>query len=430
MFSFRVLGQGCPLCGAAASRAEHPPSDPALDETSSGELDRWKRTAATLRLQLMLKDWQLRHLRGKYKAKKEEVAELDVAMQEERAAKISLQQHTVLRSAHRAASARRWKIVLIMTSVGFSTLVTCVPLLYQHLYGLMPSMRGSFWGAPGSACIVGFALATMAALPTDDAMIRICSVVAFMVQVTNTIVLNLIPILDFTGVYRPKYDTPVTGTITVWVFLFIGVTSLISVPMICSILRLRHGAKATSLAEVKHRVTSTFGRTAGVAALMLFFPVVWVAAQPSSNFCLGTRASYHRLWTITRGLVGMWGIAAGFAFVVLVLVEVPWDTNPAVPWTLFFATTALFLAAIGLSTPMRKRVHAWVSMQRLEPWTRSSSMTCSLFQRSSLPVRWAAWSNWDYRGSTGRSWCCVAGGHAESSQGVASCKGALQCAPI
>jgi hypothetical protein len=192
-------------------------------------------------------------------------------------------------------------------------------------------------------------------------MIRVCSVVACVAQLANTVGFGLYALLHFTGVHRPKYDAPATVTIMAWLALFITVApNFISALMFSSILRLQRGATAVSFSEVKRGVVKKLGRAAGIAVVLLIYPVVWVAAQPSNSFRLCTRDAYHHMWTVYRGACAMWGVGAFAAWCACIVSRVPWDTNPVVPSLLLFATTSLLLASIGLSTPVRKRLHAWL----------------------------------------------------------------------
>jgi hypothetical protein len=310
---------------------------------------------------LFPKELRLRRLRDKYDAGKEEFAKLDREMREERAANISLQQVAVLRSAQQAATTRRWRIVGVMTGFGYTALFAGVPVMFQHMYSLgYESMRERFWGVPAAVCVVGYALAALAALPTDDAMIRVCSAIALMIQFGNAVGFGLYTLLDFTGVHRPKYDAPVVGTIMAWLVLSYALVCIVSIPIIFSIIRVRRGAKTASLSEVKQGAVSTLGHIGGITALLLFFPAVWAAAQPSSSFRLSTPAAYIRFWMNARVVFTAWGVCSLVASCACTLARVPWDTHPVVPSVIVHTTTLLFLAAIGLSTPVRKCVHAWL----------------------------------------------------------------------
>jgi len=200
----------------------------------------------------------------------------------------------------------------------------------------------------------------MAALPTDDRMIRICATAACIVQVPNTIVFGLYPLLAHTGVHSPKYDSPAADTIMAWFCLSHAIVSAVSVPMYFSLVALQRDATITPLSDVRHRIVSTVGLTAGNALLLLLAPVVWVAAQESSSFRLNTSAAYRRLWTINRALFGTWGIVTMIAVGAFVLCGVPWDTHPVVPSLLLLSTTELLMATIGFSQPVRKHLHAWL----------------------------------------------------------------------
>jgi hypothetical protein len=331
-----------------------------IDQAANCQLDLWKQTASGLKLRLTLKDLILQRLGARCESFKDELLKLGRALQEERAAKIVLQQDVVLQSARRAASKRRLRISGVMIGTGFLSLAVGFPLLIQHLYGLLASMRESFWGGPAHACFLGFALIIMAALPTDDTMIRVCSLVAFLGQAVNILSFGVYPLLTFTGVHRPKYDSPVAGMINVWLAVVYVVIDLVTLPMLFSILRFRRGAKTTSLGKVMNGTVSTFGPAIGIAVMLLSLPVVWVASQPSSSFRLSTPIAYHRLWTIVRATYGTWGAVTFIAWFLCVLYKVPWDTHPVVPSLLAVATSLLTLAAIGLSVPVRKRMHAWL----------------------------------------------------------------------
>jgi hypothetical protein len=120
-------------------------------EQTAAKLNRSEQTAAVLRMQLMLKDWRLRHLRERYKVCRDDYTKLDVALNEECAAKISLQQDAVLRSAQQAAFMRRRRIVGVTIGLGFSGMAATTPLVIQHLYGFVPSVdAGECLGAPRS----------------------------------------------------------------------------------------------------------------------------------------------------------------------------------------------------------------------------------------------------------------------------------------
>jgi len=308
-----------------------------------------------------VKDRAVRHFRTKYVVGKEEYIRLDRQLEEERAAKISLQQDAAHRRARQQAVKRRWMTVGIMAGLGLIAMAAGAPLTYQHLYGLgWESMRQRYWGFPASGYILGIALAAMATAPTDDTSIRVCSAVAVMAQVGNTFGFGVYAVMHFTGMHRPKYDAPAVGTIMAWLALFYSVASLVSVALFFSVFRVRRH-EGISLSNVVRKTVSTFGRTAGIAVMLLLFPVVWAAAQPSSSFRIERLAAYRRLWTVTRGLFGTWGVGTTIAGCACVLVDAPWDTHLVVPSVLLLAAMELLLAAVGLSTPVRKRVQAWVS---------------------------------------------------------------------
>jgi hypothetical protein len=359
----RQVDQGAAPAPDNLLRRSHDDPDAAATVSNElgNELHRWKSTALALGLQLLVKDRAVRHFRTKYVVGKEEYIRLDRQLEEERAAKISLQQDAAHRRARQQAVKRRWMTVGLMAGLGLIAMAAGAPLTYQHLYGLgWESMRQRYWGFPASGCILGIALAAMATAPTEDTSIRVCSAVAVMAQVGNTFGFGVYAVMHFTGMHRPKYDAPAVGTIMAWLALFYSVASLVSVALFFSVFRVsRHDG--ISLSNVVRKTVSTFGRTAGIAVMLLLFPVVWAAAQPSSSFRIERLAAYRRLWTVTRGLFGTWGVGTTIAGCACVLVDAPWDTHPVVPSVLLLAAMELLLAAVGLSTPVRKRVQAWVS---------------------------------------------------------------------
>jgi hypothetical protein len=103
-----------------------------------------------------------------------------------------------------------------------------------------------------------------------------------------------------------------------------------------------------------------FGPIRGLAIGVLFFPIVWAVAQPSASFRLDTPAAYLRLFQGVRVAFAAWAVGNFVACGVCVVNEVQWIKNPVVPSFLFVGVMELIMAAFGLSTPVRKRIHAWL----------------------------------------------------------------------
>jgi hypothetical protein len=309
------------------------------------EIEHWKQTAAALRLQLQFKEHRYRQLHA--------------VVLEERAAKIAMQQEVLLVEAQRAATSRRWRIIVGMASVGLVFLAVGVPLLYQHLYGLLPASEIVF-GIPGAVCIFGFLFAAMAALPTDDALHRILAAIGSMTQMVNTVGFGTYAALHFTGVYSPEYDSLAAREIIAWVVLFYAVVSLASAPFFLSLLRLGGVTKPAPLSQVKSFAVSNAGPVLGTALLLLLFPVVWAAAQPATCFRHSTHATHVRLWINFRALVAAWGISNLVAVLACAHHKVHWHLHPVVPSLLFLSCVQLIIASIGASTPVRRSAHAWL----------------------------------------------------------------------
>ena len=335
----------------------------------AGHLNRAQQQFAVLNAEL-----KAGHKHDTNEVLKQEIEALKRALQEERTAKVLIEQELRLGDAQRVASQARWRVSGTMLFLG-------TPMMFIGIFNLIGRFYGLYgdpntWGYWGTLVPLGVLLLILAPLPSDDIAIRVAgaSMLLFLAQVF--LLYGSFPVLSYSGTYC-AFDEESCPTIANAIGA-IGLAALIIfVFFVPRLLKLKPDVEHAALLEVWVWTCEQFGTViATVIFGMQFWLVPWAVVQHERG---ALAVSPSDALPQIHKLVRLLSVCVGIAYIGSYLIADPAvQADPAVISMLFHGVLIGVGVVFVLSPDNVSRLRSFLSSFQVSEQARSAAGVASL----------------------------------------------------